>query len=187
MVEASHGASWTSGPHGASEGVCGVDPGLDGALVVVSAEGIVACHDMPTLSLGSKRRVDPAGVADILAGVGPAVVERDHSMPKQGVASSFSFGESYGIILGVLAGLCIPYSLVTPQRWKKEMMEGQQREKDASRMVARQLWPLSAVLFKRKKDHGRADAALIGEWGRRRLARPIPPDFLTDCDPGDEA
>ena len=166
---------------------CGVDPGLDGAIVDIR-NGVVEAHDMPVLKLGHRRRVDPAGVTEIINSLKPthAWVERVHSMPKQGVAASFSFGEGYGIILGVMAATATPYTLITPQRWMKAMLAGHQRSKDTSRLVARQLWPNQAELFKRKKDHGRAEGALIAEWGRRHLGRKEP-DFLVACDPGDEA
>ncbi len=37
---------------------CGVDPGLDGAIVGIR-NGVVEAHDMPVLKLGHRRRVDP--------------------------------------------------------------------------------------------------------------------------------
>jgi crossover junction endodeoxyribonuclease RuvC len=156
-----HGSLWV-----------GIDPGLAGAVAVIDRDGrLLEVADMPALSDGGKRRVDPAGLVAVLMGavgqIRMATVERVHSMPKQGVASAFSFGASYGVVLGVLAALRVPYQLVTPQRWKREMMDGQGKEKAASRMVARRLWPDHADLFARVKDDGRAEAALIAEWGRR--------------------
>ena len=50
-----------------------------------------------------------------------AMIEQVHSMPKQGVASSFKFGRHYGFLLGVLTALGIPYQTVTPQKWQKAM------------------------------------------------------------------
>ena len=46
------------------------------------------------------------------------VVENVHSMPKQGVSSSFRFGMGCGIIHGVAGALRLPLTLVTPQQWK---------------------------------------------------------------------
>ena len=42
------------------------------------------------------------------------VVENVHSMPKQGVSSSFKFGMGCGIIHGVAGALRLPLTLVTP-------------------------------------------------------------------------
>ena len=47
-----------------------------------------------------------------------AVVERVHSMPRQGEASTFSFGCSFGVVLGVLGAMGIPFELVAPKVWK---------------------------------------------------------------------
>jgi hypothetical protein len=41
---------------------------------------------------------------------------------------------------------------------------GRAAGKDASRMRAMELFPSKAELFKRAKDDGRADAALIAYW-----------------------
>lgn len=151
----------------------GIDPGLDGALAAIDADGkAVSVHDAPTSRDGGKRRYLLADMAGILRGfpeiVGArmrACVERVHSMPKQGVASSFGFGEGFGLWQGLLAGLGIPFDLATPQAWKKSMLAGAGKEKDAARIRAQQLFP--GVELHLKKHHGRAEALLIAEYRRR--------------------
>jgi crossover junction endodeoxyribonuclease RuvC len=88
-------------------------------------------------------------------------------MPKQGVASSFTFGEGFGIWKGIIAAFQLPVELVSPQRWKKTMLADQGKEKDASRFKAMQLFPSVADQLKRVKDDGRAEALLLAEYGRR--------------------
>lgn len=154
----------------------GIDPGIDGA-VAVTGDGWthIDFTDTPNIADGTKRRPDAAGMAAILRELKSsleaerlfAVIERVHSMPKQGVASSFTFGVGYGIWLGILAALEIPFIDVTPQCWKKALMEGRDKDKGASIIVAKQLFPFAAAQLARKKDHGRADAALLMEYGRR--------------------
>ena len=57
----------------------------------------------------------------------------------------------------------LPITIITPQRWQKAMeVRG---GKDGSRERAMQLFPMQSDLFKRKKDDGRADAALIALYG----------------------
>ena len=76
----------------------------------------------------------------------------------------------YGIWIGILEALKIPYTEVPPQTWKRLLMAGERKEKDASRAVARRLWPdQTEEALSRRKDHGRADAALIAEYARRVL------------------
>jgi crossover junction endodeoxyribonuclease RuvC len=97
-----------------------------------------------------------------------AVLEAVHSMPKQGVASSFSFGRGLGIWEGILSALAVPYVKVAPQTWKKVMMaDAPHDNKDASRIIASRLFPQMEGYFTRKKDHNRAEALLMAEYGRR--------------------
>ena len=67
------------------------------------------------------------------------------------------------MVEGVLAALAVHTSYVTPQRWQKvvEVRGG----KDGARLRAIELFPAYASLFARKKDDGRADAALIAWYG----------------------
>ena len=95
-------------------------------------------------------------------------IEDVHSMPGQGVSSSFTFGKGAGLWEGIVAALSMSYTLVTPVRWKREMMEGMPKEKGASRVRAMQLFPTLADQLGLVKHHGRADALLIAEYGRRQ-------------------
>jgi crossover junction endodeoxyribonuclease RuvC len=156
--------------------ILGIDPGLDGALVLLADDGeaIHMVHDMPTATSGQgKRAVSGALLADVIrealaASQGErleAVVEQVGARPGQGVTSMFSFGQGFGTLLGVLAALGVRHRLVTPASWKRQAkLTGQ--DKDAARALALKLWPERSSDFQRKADVGRADAALIGFFGR---------------------
>lgn len=155
----------------------GIDPGLSGAVAVLTDDG-AAVFDMMTMPIGKgkgrvKNKVNAAALASVLRKYaslntiesgGPVIakVEKVGSMPGQGVAGVHSLGHSSGVIEGVLAALQIPYEMVTPQRWKKAagLIAS---EKDAARTVAQQLFPMCEL--ERKKDIGRADALLIAKFG----------------------
>jgi crossover junction endodeoxyribonuclease RuvC len=150
----------------------GIDPGGTGALCLLENGLIVAMHDMPTVteivSGKPKERVEPGLVASIIRDMGHidmAYVERVSAMPKQGIASTFVFGRSAGIIEGVLAGLQVPVKLILPGRWKKAAGFPAKASKDASRQMAVKLWPGDAALFKLAKWDGRAEAALMARFG----------------------
>lgn len=151
----------------------GIDPGQTGAVAIIK-NGEVLLYDTPTESVkkGKSNKTEhlPAGMASLLRGHYPchAFIESVHSMPGQGVSSSFGFGKGFGMWIGILATLEIPYTLVTPQAWKKEIMQGVS-DKDAARGRAMQLYPQASKELSRKKDIGRADALLICEYGRRVL------------------
>ncbi len=95
------------------------------------------------------------------------VLESVHAMPKQGVSSSFSFGQGLGMWQGIIAALGLPLEMPSPQRWKKAIMADQGKEKSAARYKAMQLFPSVATQFARVKDDGRAEALLMAEYGRR--------------------
>ena len=157
----------------------GIDPGFDGALCFlvdnpVTRSASVSVIDMPTLVISGKknrREIDIPALVRILSPYAGAEcvagLELVHSMPQQGVSSSFTFGKGFGILMGVLGALKIPYQLITPQAWKKMLMDGMGKDKDASRMRAAQLIPQSAEYITRKKDDGRADSILLAEYLRR--------------------
>jgi hypothetical protein len=95
------------------------------------------------------------------------VVEAVHSMPAQGVASSFKFGMAYGAALAMAERFNASTNLVTPKKWKADM--GLTSDKDESLEMARELWPIAPL--KRKLDNGRAEALLLAEWLRRQKHR----------------
>ena len=99
-----------------------------------------------------------------------AAVELVHSMPKQGVASTFTFGKGCGEVLGVLTALEAVIHEPTPQAWKKVMMAGTDKSKDAAIQVAENLFPEIQLIPKgcRVPNDGMAEALLLAEWCRRQ-------------------
>lgn len=100
-----------------------------------------------------------------------ACVEKVGAMPHQGVTSMFSFGQSFGFILGVLTAFGIPYQLVPPRKWKAEygLLNTQ---KQASVDVAKRLFPEVSLLPTercRKESDGMSDAVLMAEYARRKF------------------
>ena len=146
-----------------------IDPGAASGAIAAFIDGeLLDVTDMPcadgkiaaVLLATELREFALAGMDDAPT----VIVEKVHSMPGQGVVSMFGFGRSLGVIEGVVAGLGWPLVWVTPQAWKKH--HGLLRQdKDAARMLALETWPQHAATFRRKKDIGRADAALIGAYG----------------------
>lgn len=90
-----------------------------------------------------------------------ACIERVHSMPGQGVASSFKFGQGFGHLEMALTAARIPFTYVTPQKWQKEMQCLTGGDKNVSKARAQQLFPHIKI------THALADALLIAEFCRR--------------------
>ena len=90
-------------------------------------------------------------------------IEESQSMPGQGVRSMFTIGLGFGVWLGILAALELPFTRVRPALWKTAIgLRG--KDKEASRLRAQQLFPTADL--RRKKDHGRAEALLLALYGR---------------------
>jgi crossover junction endodeoxyribonuclease RuvC len=147
--------------------ILGVDPGIHGALAIVAIDDRIAPQlvdilDVPVIGAGAKERVNTVLVWDWLARHNPdhALIERAGSMPKQGVASTFKYARAVGSLETVVACRDIPYSIIEPATWKKfHHLRGS--DKETSRQRALQLFPTAHTWFARKKDHQRAEAALI--------------------------
>lgn len=143
------------------------DPGLNGGGAVLNPNcELVACFDLPTIGDGAQRRIDAANLADLLREHGPyafAIVEQVGARPGQGVSSMFRFGQAYGTILGVIGSLAIPVRHVSPAKWKKAL--GLNSDGEASRARAIETWPHCADWFGRKRDHNKAEAALLALYG----------------------
>lgn len=148
--------------------IIGIDPGVSGAVAILSARGVFAVHDMPTVTVGRKarREVDAHSLAELLrplADGAVAIVERQSARPGQGVVSMFGLGRSLGAVLGVMAGLSIPVRMVAASVWKAAL--GVPVDKALARARASELLPAGAGDWRRVKDHGRAEAALLALYG----------------------
>lgn len=154
--------------------VLGIDPGVGGAVVLVSRDGSgidkVIAEDMPTIEIRGRRHIDVHRLVKLLRTGLPyqpdmVVLEHVQGVQGTGATSAFSFGRSFGLLEGSVAAIGYPLTLVRPQSWTKDL--GVSRDKNARRAAAANLWPNAAHLFERVKDDGRADAALLCHWWMR--------------------
>lgn len=148
----------------------GIDPGLHGAIAHIGPTGVIV-FDTPVHSIKGKDRPDLHALWDLLKNLAalhePAIctIEDVHSMPKQGVASSFTFGHVAGATQMAVVAAGIPLRLVAPGAWKRLMSLGS--DKDESRRKASQLFPAFCHLWPLKKHDGRAEAVLLAYYGSR--------------------
>lgn len=147
--------------------VVGVDPGKAGALAVLRADGgLIDVADMPVTVEVSAALLHELLVEwdATLGGIGTVVVEEVAAFPKNGSVGNFKLGMAFGTVLGAAARW--PIVRTRPAAWKKAL--GLTSDKDLSRRRAIELWPASAGSFARKKDDGRAEAALLAHWFLRQ-------------------
>lgn len=140
----------------------GLDPGKSGAYAILRESGSIDVYDWTdAIQFGE----DVAEWKEILD-VRLATIEAVHSMPGQGVSSSFKFGMVYGMAQGVVMANKLPILLVSPQKWQKAMLtvaDGS-TTKEQSLYAARRAFPNADIRL--KKHHGRADAALLALYGK---------------------
>ena len=144
----------------------GIDPGKTGGIALI-CDGYEEVYPAPVsgsdyLEAEMRMRIPTGNVR--------AAIEKQQSMPKQGVSSTFKTGEGYGLWRGILVGLGVPYEIVTPQTWRKAMNLPAGSDKAASVVLAQRLFPsLSDKLVGPKGGirDGLAEALLIAEYRRR--------------------
>lgn len=150
----------------------GVDPGTTGAIAILDGSK-TSVHDFANMDGLGELSIIFGGITDIMEFPSCiAYVEKVHSMPKQGVSTTFKFGRATGRAIGWLEALGIPYEEITPTKWQKMVFDSGTRTGDNkadSLSMARKLFPNMLDRLNRKKDHNRADALLIAEACRRSM------------------
>ena len=107
------------------------------------------------------------------------VMEEVHAIFGASAKSTFNFGAISGFLRGLLVANNIPYHLVPPKTWQKEIWGNTDKVKKGKRVdtkatslnAAVRLFP--KVDFRRtpackKPDDNKVDALLICEYGRRK-------------------
>ena len=150
--------------------IVGIDPGKTGAIAVVN-ERICAVVDTPVFGTRSRPGdLNPDGMISVLRSMEPhhVYIETQQAMPKQGVSSTFQTGYGYGLWVGIITTLGLPWTAVRASAWKKTMLAGLDKtDKSVSRIAAARLFPQVAADLSRVSDHGRAEALLIAAYGQK--------------------
>lgn len=147
---------------------CGIDPGKKGAMAIMGYSNTTGERYMMKII-----PFDPQEYIKTLKQFNGATVciEQVHSLPREGVKSVWSFGQTYGWLLGVLDAVGLSYQTVPPNLWKKDFSL-LRAEKKQSIEVCKRLFPgveLKRTDRCRNDDDNMADAALICEYARRHM------------------
>lgn len=174
--------------------IVGIDPGVTGALALITDKGYQTVADLPVMVRTSLRvkgkngqmrtkethQVNAAALAEILrewtAGHDKnevhVFIEKCQAMPgkikgsdkAQSSSGTFSLGLSAGIIEGVVAACGLPHTLTHPATWKAKL---QLNHKEKSQMRARAIQLFPTADLHRVKDHNRAEALLLAHYGHQ--------------------
>ena len=153
----------------------GIDPGVTGAMAILFWE-----NDTEPEIYDYQNKFNALSKLKVISETDEpfAIIEKVHAMYKQSAHNTFKFGENFGEWQGILQAFNIPYALIPPKEWQKEIFapmeddiyklgkngHSQLDRKEMSRQKAISLFPKIQDQLKRKKDHNRADALLITKY-----------------------
>lgn len=135
----------------------GIDPGKSGG---------ISRHDGSDVSARKFTDCTPADFFEMFKEVSRgqdvvALIEKVHSMPKNGCKANFTFGRMYERALMSMVALKIPFEYVTPLTWQRYLKCKTGGDKNISKQKAQELFPHLKI------THAIADALLIGEYYKR--------------------
>ena len=163
----------------------GIDPGRQGAVVLLRGDGTLAGAtklphvgkdlDLRALSVWLECLCEEEGCSiDSISAVVEALGARPS--PKMGAGSAITMGKNWGRLDGWLTGLGCRYDIAQPKRWQSEICPGGDDPKPRSIAACKRLVPTLDLTpgRKTKPDDGLADACNIAEYCRRTLGRSRP-------------
>ncbi|MBC8315240.1 MAG: hypothetical protein H8E51_07030 [Bacteroidetes bacterium] len=145
--------------------IIGIDPGVSGGIAIWKEE-IVEAINMPKTITDIFNVFTSTSLSGYLIYV---FIEKVHSMPKQGVASSFKFGQAFGRLEAFTVAMRFRTQYVTPQAWTRWYSLGTRGKmspamwKNKLKEKAQQLYPDSNV------TRENADSVLIMHYGLRQI------------------
>lgn len=158
--------------------ICGIDPGLTGAVAFIDHNGLRCVFDLPTKPIADagpkalvKRQCDGRALAALMrahhAADEPAlvVIEDVQAIGGSAIQTMGSMMHTKGLIEGVLAAKGYDVVFVRPQAWKR--FYGLSADKAQCLAMAKQLYPCDDIRL--VKHHNRAEAALIARYGQRHF------------------
>lgn len=161
--------------------IIGIDNGISGALVAISAHhGLVIDKIlMPTRPSDRSRECDAVAICEWIENFTHtddiAVALETPSKHSPGTLALCSMWDCYGVIRGILESCGIRHIRIAPRTWQAEMLgkvpKGE--TKAYARAKAREIWPDEDWLAtpRSKKAHeGLVDAALIAEYYRKKYS-----------------
>jgi len=146
----------------------GIDPGKNGAVVLLSKDGFEAGYLFRKCLFRNQweypRLVE---LFERVAEFEPeSVIEIQHPVSRQGLKSTFVTGFGYGVLIGCLNCIGIRYTEIRAKAWKEVIKEKTDDTKKDAINTAYALFPELSIATKAKHS-GLADAACMALYARR--------------------
>lgn len=165
----------------------GIDPGGKGFISAITDGGykFYSISDLNALEI-NKELSALKSMGDIVA-----IMEDVHAIFGSSAKATFSFGAIFGLLKGLLVANAIPYHLVPPKTWQRDiwthadMVFTTTQSKTEDKMVTRKVVNTKATSINsalrifpdvdfrksprcKKIDDNKVDSMLIAEYGRRK-------------------
>lgn len=163
----------------------GIDPGSKGFITLMSDKGMefFSIEDNDFYKLGDILHDIKERYSDVVG-----IMEEVHAIFGSSAKGTFNFGEINGLLKGLLIANKIPYHLIQPKTWQKEIWDNKdmvylyKTSKDGKKKKVVNTKPTSFNTAKRlfpnvdfrkttrckKDDDNKIDSLLICEYGRRK-------------------
>ena len=146
--------------------ILAIDPGMKGGIAILNTESNqMKAAPIPLVG----KEIDYRSVHETITFYEPSiiVIEKVHAMPGQGVTSMFNFGLGYGALVALATISTARVVLVTPQMWKKHVLAGTSKDKDAAIQFCNHTYSnVNLILPRCRNAHdGMADAVCLAHYG----------------------
>lgn len=144
-----------------------IDPGLTGSICLYDTDtNEISFCDNERIKIKDKKTIsDISNIVNFLKDktIDKCIIESQHAFPVSGKSACFGLGLSYGIYLGVLHTLNIPYITVSPQKWTKHYNINKYTKEEGYIIATRLKNDLSSELKtpRGRIIDGRSDALLM--------------------------
>ncbi len=141
----------------------GIDPGYKGGIALIDDDNHAYAYKMPSTEMDIYQLI-----RDISLRYNDeyfALLEKVHSMPQQGVKSTFTFGMHYGFLRACLMACSIPFDDISPAKWQRKLNCLSRGDKNITKAKAQQLFP------ELKITHYVSDALLIAYYNKNFYSR----------------
>lgn len=166
--------------------IAAIDPGGNGALVVIDSNVRRNLEIYTFPKVGGKISYDDTVrmVLSVLKTTDFVFIEEVHGIKGSASKATFAFGYTCGALRAAIIMAGVPYEMVTPQTWQRQVWSNadyvwkknkigrkQNDTKATSLNCAKRLFPNETfIVGKGQIPHdGVVDAALIGIYGQRKL------------------
>ena len=146
--------------------VIGIDPGKSGGLVVIKGDK-VSLHKCPksthAMSVILRQAKADAWIDEHNIHI---AIEKVWAFPTDARSSAFKFGVNYGMWLGIIGSLNLPFMEVPPQTWMKSYNPLPKDKKDRKKAIKEIAIDMLRDMFNNEQrvTYAVSDAALIALW-----------------------